>query len=128
MFFMIDGDDVGARMDSHILRNDVASFVRASETVTASIQSLLRKAKAINGTKVVSVGGDSILVEAIGNSIDELKKSLASAQGSEGFCFSVGIGRDIRDCYIALRMAKASGKSKIVEFSGGDYIFWGCSA
>ncbi|WP_411115044.1 mCpol domain-containing protein [Streptomyces sp. 029-5] len=117
LFAIIDGDDVGHEIESHLLTNDVSGFVRTSDTISATIESLAGHASRISGVTLVSVGGDSILLQVGENSIARLSDELESLQRPGHFTFSVGVGATLRESFIALRMAKSSGKCRIEFYS-----------
>lgn len=116
MYAMIDGDDIGIKMEFHILRNDVESFIKQSEKINNSMRIVLNEIRSIEGVNILSTGGDSALAELEEGAKFPLTRALGDVQGVGGFHFSAGIGWSLRECYIALRMAKAAGKSKIVTF------------
>lgn len=120
MYLFIDGDDVGSRMERHILNNDVAAFVEESKSTSRAIDQLAAKLATSSGADVISVGGDSILVSIQSDAIPCLTELLTSMQSSEEFPFSAGIGRSLRESFVALRMAKSSGKRRTVHFPGED--------
>lgn len=104
-------------MERNLLRNDIAAFVASSNAIDAAIRSLAAVAEGIDGVQVVLIGGDSILLEVTENSVEALSTALMKSQNIRDFSFSVGIGPSLRECYIGLRMAKTTGKGKIVRFS-----------
>ena len=117
VFLLVDGDDVGGRLERHLLQNNVAAFVATSNAIDFAIRSLVLVAEEIDGVRAISIGGDSVLFEAAEESVEALSAALASSQNVGGFSFSVGVGPSLRECYLGLRMAKTSGKGKIVRFS-----------
>ncbi|MEU5046523.1 mCpol domain-containing protein [Streptomyces griseorubiginosus] len=116
-FAIIDGDDVGNRIESRILANDVTGFVRTSKMIADAVDRLAEMSSTVPGVDVVSAGGDSILLQVAESSIDPLSVVLKELQDPESFTFSVGIGQTLRESFIALRMAKSSGKCKISAYS-----------
>ncbi len=117
-FTIIDGDDVGSKVESHLLANDVTGFTEASRMITEFINSLADALSRVPTVKIISAGGDSILVEIDDSAIGELSKTLTKLQQPGTFTFSAGIGATLRESFIALRMAKSSGKRKIVIYPG----------
>ncbi|MFE2032844.1 mCpol domain-containing protein [Streptomyces scopuliridis] len=117
LFAIIDGDDVGQEIEAHLLANDVSGFVRTSETISATIESLASHTSRVTGVTVVSTGGDSILLQVSENSIARLSDELEALQRPGQFTFSVGVGATLRESFIALRMAKTSGKCRITIYS-----------
>lgn len=55
-YLIIDGDDVGGKVEAHLLANDVDSFVASSKEISASIDELVDSLNEIPGVYVVSAG------------------------------------------------------------------------
>ncbi|WP_411119545.1 mCpol domain-containing protein [Streptomyces sp. 058-1L] len=117
-FSIIDGDDVGNKVESHLLSNNVSGFTGASKMITEFIESLADALSRVSTAKIVSAGGDSILVEIDQTAIGELIEVLDSRQRPGVFTFSAGVGPTLRESFIALRMAKSTGKQKTVLYPG----------
>ncbi|MEV5579415.1 mCpol domain-containing protein [Streptomyces parvus] len=115
-FTIIDGDDVGNKVESHLLSNNVSGFTESSKMITDFIDALADALSSVSTAKVVSVGGDSILVEIDQSAIGELVEVLNSLQRPGVFTFSAGVGPTLRESFIALRMAKSTGKQKVVLY------------
>lgn len=79
-FSIIDGDDVGNKVESHLLSNNVSGFTEASKMITEFIDSLADTLSRVSTAKIVSAGGDSILVEIDQSAIGELIEVLDSRQ------------------------------------------------
>ncbi|MFC4033745.1 mCpol domain-containing protein [Streptomyces polygonati] len=115
-YAIIDGDDVGVKIEAHILANDVESFKKTSALITQSIESLVSELEITPGIDVISHGGDSILARVESSQTATISEILSAKQKPGQFTFSVGIGEDLRQSFIALRMAKSSGKRKVVVY------------
>ncbi|MFI0086494.1 mCpol domain-containing protein [Streptomyces bobili] len=116
-FAIIDGDDIGSKVESRLLADDVLGFVRTSKTIANMVESLAGHASAVPGVTVISSGGDSILLQVSDDSIGQLSDTLEELQQPGFFTFSVGVGGTLRESFVALRMAKSSGKCKIAIYS-----------
>ncbi|MFF6992999.1 mCpol domain-containing protein [Streptomyces sp. NPDC010273] len=116
-FAIIDGDDVGNKIESRILANDVTGFVRTSKMIADTVDRLIDYTSTIPGVTVVSSGGDSILLQVAENSILSLSEALEELQEPDVFTFSAGIGQTLRESFIALRVAKSSGKRRVSIFA-----------
>jgi GTP cyclohydrolase III len=118
-YFIIDGDDVGKRVEAHLLANDVDSFVTSSKEISASVDDLVDSLNKIPGVYVVSAGGDSILARIDSSDTGSLGDLLSDLQRPGRFTFSAGIGETLRESFVALRMAKAAGKRCTVTYPRG---------
>ncbi len=108
-FYSFDGDQVGRRVQTLILENDVSGIVRLSQTVSSAVNTLRDELKAM-GCEVLFAAGDSVL--AIGPSDLALEKMPIE---ENGLTFSVGVGRTPRAALIALAKAKTKGRGEIVR-------------
>jgi len=116
LFAIVDGDDVGNKIESHLLANDVAGFVQTSKMISLALETVAGRASRVPGVAVISAGGDSILLQLSEDSISQLSDALETLQQPGRFTFSVGIGGTLRESFIALRMAKSSGKCKVTTY------------
>ncbi|NKQ27342.1 mCpol domain-containing protein [Streptomyces galbus] len=116
LFAIIDGDDVGNKIESHLLADDVVGFVQTSKMISLAVETVAGRAAQVPGVAVISSGGDSILLQLSEESFSHLRDALATLQQPGRFTFSVGIGGTLRESFIALRMAKSSGKCKIATY------------
>lgn len=115
-YLIIDGDDVGNKVEAHLLANDVDSFVASSKEIFVSIDKLVDSLNEIPGVCVVSAGGDSILARIDNPDIGSICDRLSDLQCPGQFTFSAGIGETLRESFVALRMAKAAGKRRAVTY------------
>ncbi|GAA4790508.1 hypothetical protein GCM10023220_14610 [Streptomyces ziwulingensis] len=117
LFAIVDGDDVGSKIESHLLANDVAGFVRTSKMISLAVEKVAGSASRVPGVTVMSTGGDSIMLQLSEDSTTRLRDALEALQQPGHFTFSVGVGRTLRESFIALRMAKSSGKCRVSIYS-----------
>ncbi|MFF4882642.1 mCpol domain-containing protein [Streptomyces nigra] len=115
-FAIIDGDDVGNKVETHILANDITKFVESSRMINAALEGLAARMAELPGVSLVHTGGDSILIEVQDGSVDLITQALNEAQSPGTLTFSAGVGSTLRQSFLALRMAKSSGKCRIVRF------------
>ncbi|WP_443060430.1 mCpol domain-containing protein [Streptomyces sp. NBC_00459] len=115
-YLIIDGDDVGGKVEAHLLANDVDSFVASSKEISASIDQLVDSLNEIPGVYVVSAGGDSILARIDNPDIGSICDRLSGLQRPGQFTFSAGMGETLRESFVALRMAKAAGKRRAITY------------
>jgi GTP cyclohydrolase III len=113
VFVLIDGDNVGDRIDGFIHQGDLNSlseFTRRLDQAVARIATLAQEA----GGEVYMAGGDNILVRVKG--LEKLLDKVLSIREELPCTFSVGIGSDARESHQALRFAKERGAGTIVRF------------
>lgn len=117
-FVAIDGDDVGRKLEYYMLINDTASLRSFSQSFERAIIWLRdRLANTYNGD-IVFWGGDNMLAfvalaEGSINQIDKLRMEFREYTDST---VSIGIGITPQDAYLALKLAKASGKNQTYLF------------
>lgn len=117
MFILVDGDDVGASLEEAIWREDVASYVQRSGELTAHFRSMA-DVMSEAGATVLAVGGDSVLATCEPDVLDQIVNALNWLQSSSQVRSSAGVGTSLSRAHVALRMAKVSGKSRLVTDAG----------
>ncbi|WP_151481454.1 mCpol domain-containing protein [Streptomyces albicerus] len=115
-FAIIDGDDVGNKVETHILANDIAKFVESSRMINAALEGIATRMADLPGVSLVHAGGDSILIEIRDGSVELIAEALKKEQKPGILTFSAGVGSTLRQSFLALRMAKSSGKCRVVNF------------
>lgn len=117
MFLAIDGDDIGRAVERLIVlatADEVAAF---SQAVDAALDDITQRIEE-RGALVILRGGDSLLAEMPEIRPEEIEQLLAGASGT--LTFSAGTGGTMRNAFLALKLAKASGKRRCVEWSHAD--------
>jgi hypothetical protein len=115
-YITIDGDDVGQRVASSYLKNDLNELSRINQLVrekTGLIAEFLRS----HDFTVIFCAADGVAGYAVAPAISDefIFESIKSLVGSE-LTFSVGVGDSLRESYIALLSAKSSGKARIHNY------------
>ncbi len=123
MYFAIDGDRVGSKIELYLLQNDEQGLASFSARLTAAIDSAARSLEE-RGCTIIFVGGDSILAKAPASVLDRVEV----LPQMPGITFSRGIGNTCRDAYLALKYAKSHGRARTVAFCGGDFEIVGADA
>ncbi|MGI6655816.1 MAG: mCpol domain-containing protein [Desulfobulbus sp.] len=108
-FYSFDGDQVGRRVQTLILENDVPGLVHLSRTVSSAVKTLRDELNGM-GCEVLFAAGDSVMAVGPGRLALE---TLPIAEN--GLTFSVGVGRTPRAALIALAKAKTKGRGEIVR-------------
>ncbi|TXS20455.1 mCpol domain-containing protein [Streptomyces sp. adm13(2018)] len=115
-FAIIDGDDIGNKVESFILANDVANFIESSRRINFELEGLATRMKELPGVSLVHAGGDSLLIEMEDEAVGLVVEVVNMEQKPGSLTFSAGIGSTLRRSFMALRMAKSSGKCRVVRF------------
>lgn len=117
-YITIDGDDIGQRITSYYLSNDVTSLKEFNDLMNETTQAIANYLESI-GFVIIFCAADGVAGFAeehvIFNHIDvfnEITKISAKCA-----TFSAGIGKSLRESYIALVSAKSCGKSRIHQYS-----------
>jgi GTP cyclohydrolase III len=120
-FLALDGDDIGRRLEFHIVNEDAESLVRFATAFHELVESLMRRISAHAAVGVLLYGGDSILLTVPESQVDYIVELVGNMTGATDFTFSGGYGRTMREAYFALKMAKATGKNRVVSFGPVEY-------
>ncbi len=110
-FVLIDGDDVGEKIDALIVKGDVVEllrFTRAVDRAVDRIAALVRK----SGGAVHMAGGDNVLGQV--GDVDGFLRTFMKARRAFCVTFSVGVGASAREAHVALKAAKGAGTGEIV--------------
>ncbi len=124
LYLAIDGDDVGHRLEYFILTNDSHSLRSFSSTFASAMAWLEQELRSSLGLTLIFSGGDNLLAclnaDSDSNDLIDLLERLrnAFAERAES-TLSVGVGGSPREAYLALKLAKASGKDCIQRVGGG---------
>jgi hypothetical protein len=117
MYLTIDGDDIGRKITACYIENNEEKLNELSTSLSAAVQrisDLLRT----EGFKLIFSAADGVVGSSDDPQVDfsELYRKIQSL-APPGITFSAGVGKSLRDAYLALTYAKSSGKNSIVNFS-----------
>lgn len=115
-YITIDGDDVGQKITSAYLKNDLSTLAEINQLVnrkTNLIADFLEQC----GFVVIFCAADGVAGYCEKDEVDEdfifgRIKDIANEQ----MTFSAGIGNSLRESYVALLSAKSSGKACLRNF------------
>lgn len=115
-YITIDGDDVGQKITSSYLKNDIIELSRINQLVrekTSLIAMFLRS----QGFTVIFCAADGVAgySESIAITNEFIFESIKCIAGDE-LTFSIGTGCSLREAYIALLSAKSNGKACLHDF------------
>ncbi len=116
-FIAIDGDDIGPQLRDFIINNNTkgaAKYSRELKKYFKVLENWLLRA----GAKIIFRGGDSILAYQSFDSLENISKNIPN-----GVCeISVGFGKSAEFAYLALQLAKARGKGRVVELRNTEAV------
>ncbi|HMN29803.1 MAG TPA: mCpol domain-containing protein [Caldilineaceae bacterium] len=110
VYMAVDGDDIGPQLRTPIINNDIEGAAAFSRGVIEYFAQL-RNVFADNGCEIILCAGDSLLARTIATDDFNWLSTLPC-----GLCtVSIGIGASAEYAYLALQLAKARGKRRIVR-------------
>ena len=107
-YIYIDGDDIGLGIERSFMENDEISLSQLNKdmnSVTRALSDYLADA----GFSVLFLGADGVICKGEKINIGELSAFIKET--SNRFTFSIGVGENLRNAFLALRYAKAIGKN-----------------
>ncbi|AHL22644.1 mCpol domain-containing protein [Thermococcus nautili] len=115
-YISIDGDNIGALLEKFILQNKKEDLKNISKTISLCFQSFISKleSEVLIPIEVIVLGGDTIIIEVNEREITTAINVIIKHFSNCPFSVSIGIGASLREAYLALKFAKATGKNKIV--------------
>lgn len=115
-YITIDGDDVGKMITSSYLRNDLIALLAVNELVHMKT-SLISDFLTGQGFVVIFCAADGVAGYCDADDVDNdfIFRGICDIAGEE-ISFSAGVGRDLRESYIALLAAKSSGKARLTTY------------
>ena len=116
VFIRIDVDRVGDSIELALLKLDYEKAQAIHDGVQNSIDKILEKIKLNKCASVLMKGCDDILFSFSKNDFESsfLKNLKNDFEKDSDFTLSVGIGASLGEALLNLRIAKVSGKNKIV--------------
>jgi hypothetical protein len=108
MYAYIDGDDIGLRIENSFMENDESRLKYVNELVKETVERISLELKS-SDYEIIFGGADGIICKKGKINIEELLQLLRGA--NKELTFSIGVGRSLRDAFLALRYAKSSGKN-----------------
>ena len=121
-FIAIDGDLVGRKIEQLIISNQLDELIEYSHSINKSVNGIRLVADSVGG-KTYLQGGDSLLMEV--KSYQSFIEKLIEIHSELVATFSVGIGKNVVEAYLALKFAKSAGRGLIilVEVVNGEFAF-----
>jgi hypothetical protein len=115
-YITIDGDDVGQRITSAYLTNDLITLSKVNDLVNHKTF-LIAEFLVECGFTIIFRAADGVAGYYENDDVDEnfIYAAIKRIANNE-MTFSAGIGSDLRESYIALLFAKSSGKARLQNF------------
>ena len=117
IYIRLDVDNAGDSIELALLKSDYEKAQNIHNKIQENINSILATIQEHNSNTVLMKGCDDILYSIEKNEYDFkfLEKIKDKFKLKSGFSLSIGVGFSIAECMLNLRIAKVSGKDKIVE-------------
>lgn len=117
IYIRLDVDNAGDSIELALLNADINKAQNIHNLIQENINLIVEKIKSRNTLKILMRGCDDVLVsttegEYMSRFWNELKNEFRL---KSGYTLSIGIGHCMTECMLNLRIAKVSGKNKIVE-------------
>lgn len=124
IYFYIDGDDVGLRIEHSLLTNDEDGLKQINSDVTSKIERLTDSLARLR-CEIIFSGADGVIGKTTPESVDAVHDCVRSQ--NDTLTFSIGIGDCLRDAFAALRFAKANGKNGMATLVDSSFQWKGNS-
>ncbi|MDF2586368.1 MAG: hypothetical protein K0S41_209 [Anaerocolumna sp.] len=108
MYAYIDGDDIGLKIENSFMNNDEISLALINSNVKEMV-GIITKYLIENKYEIIFSGADGIICKRQNietqNILDFIRNNVKE------ITFSIGVGKCLRESYLALRYAKCNGKN-----------------
>ncbi len=118
-YISVDADEIGKKIEKYILVGDNDGLNKFSKALTNAVQKIEAYFKE-KGCYIIMSGGDNVLAEASREVVDDLVRCVRDVERPENTRFSVGIGSNTTNAYVALKYAKANAVYA-VSYSGDEF-------
>lgn len=117
-FIAVDGDNVGSPLEYFAITNNVEALKAFSQKFNSTMDWFEKELVNSFNARIVFCGGDNLLASAfsdkfIKESLEGLRLEFFKRSDST---LSIGLGESPQQAYLALKLAKTSGKNVIREF------------
>ncbi|WP_415349815.1 mCpol domain-containing protein [Clostridium perfringens] len=114
IYAYIDGDDIGLRIEHSFMSNDEVALKNINNDVKLMVDKIT-KYLIENKAKIIFSGADGIICKSDELDIKRIIEFIRNI--GKGISFSIGVGSSLREAFLALRYAKASGKNIAAEYN-----------
>ena len=117
LYIRLDVDNIGDGIELALLKSDYIKAQELHDIIQENIKSILEKIQSKNSATVLMKGCDDILFSIEKNYYDLnfLENLRSEFKLNSGFSISIGVGCTLAKCMANLKIAKLSGKDRIVE-------------
>jgi len=117
VYIRLDVDNIGDSIELALLKSDYIKAQELHDIIQENINSILENIQSKNSVTVLMKGCDDILFSIEKNHYDLnfLEKLRSEFKSKSGFSISIGVGCSLVKCMANLKIAKLSGKDRIVE-------------
>lgn len=118
IYIRLDVDNVGDQIELSLLKNEIEKAKNIHSKIQDSIVKLTAFIESDKQNKLIMIGCDDILFTTSINDYNYKKLEYLSAYFFEisNFTLSIGVGNTIPEAMHNLKLAKLSGKNRIIEF------------
>ncbi len=116
IFAYIDGDDIGLKIENSFMNNDEYKLQKINEEVK-NIIAVITKYLVDVDSEIIFSGADGIICKAVELDSKGLLEHIRSLKTD--LSFSIGVGKSLRDAFLALRYAKSNGKDIVAIYNDG---------
>lgn len=114
-YITIDGDDIGQKITSAYLNNNVHELIRVNDLVQEKTKQIATFLKS-QGCEIIFCAADGVAGVSVSEINTEYFYSKIKLIAEDKLSFSVGVGETLRDAYVALLSAKSAGKAQLQNF------------
>lgn|SRR5919199_5891439 len=111
MYIILDGDDIGLKIEKSIMENDAVNLKRINEDIKKIVK-LLSLYLVQEGFEIIFDGADGIIGK--GDEINIKNLSEFVKEKCLPYTFSIGVGENLKKSFLALRYAKSISKNVTV--------------
>jgi hypothetical protein len=115
-YITIDGDDIGQKITSAYLTNNVYELIRVNDLVKEKTE-LIAAYLESEGFEIIFCAADGVAGVTQSELDNRAIYSEIKKIAEDELSFSVGVGDTLRDAYVALLSAKSSGKGQLHNFN-----------
>lgn len=116
IYIRLDVDNAGDSIELALLKSDYEKAQNLHDKIQRNVNVLLKYIQKKDSVKVLMMGCDDILFSINRNNYDLkfLEKLKSEFKLKSGFSLSIGVGVSLAECIMNLKIAKLSGKDRIV--------------
>lgn len=116
IFIRLDADNIGDNIELNLLNSDYKKAQDIHNKIQTSMNHILEYIGTLESVIILMRGCDDILfsIEHSNYSLSILENIKSSFLNLSGFTLSIGAGKSLNESILNLRLAKLSGKNKII--------------